>query len=124
MPMDFGARRRAGGSRRARCGGRRGRPEAIVAVADPPTVDENRSARLRGVLHDGGARAVARQRTLSTVSNAESRKMVDTMYVKKRIDAEGGVPPTSTPAEYAAHIDKEQKKWGRRREARFEGRVT
>ena len=32
--------------------------------------------------------------------------------VKKRINNEGGDPLTSTPAEYAADIDKEETKWG------------
>ena len=38
--------------------------------------------------------------------------MVDTEDVRKRIHAEGGDPMTSTPAEYAADIDREEKKWG------------
>src|SRR4029079_5094473 len=44
--------------------------------------------------------------------NAELRKMVNTEDVRKRIHAEGGDPMTSTPAEYAADIDREEKKWG------------
>ena len=43
--------------------------------------------------------------------SAELRKLVDTDDVKKRIHAEGGDPMTSTPAEYAADIDKEEPKW-------------
>jgi tripartite-type tricarboxylate transporter receptor subunit TctC len=44
--------------------------------------------------------------------SAELRKLVDTDEVKQRIHAEGGDPMTSTPAEYAADIDKEETKWG------------
>ena len=44
--------------------------------------------------------------------SAELRKLVDTEDVKSRIHAEGGDPMTSTPAEYAADIDQEEKKWG------------
>ena len=41
----------------------------------------------------------------------ELRKLVDTEDVKQRIHFEGGDPLTSTPAEYAADIDKEEAKW-------------
>jgi tripartite-type tricarboxylate transporter receptor subunit TctC len=44
--------------------------------------------------------------------NAEVRKLVDTAEVQKQIHNEGGDPLTSTPAEYAADIDKEETKWG------------
>ena len=44
--------------------------------------------------------------------SAELRKLVDTEEVKNRIHFEGGDPLTSTPAEYAADIDKEETKWG------------
>ncbi len=43
--------------------------------------------------------------------SAELRKLVDTDDVKKLIHFEGGDPVTSTPAEYAADIDKEETKW-------------
>jgi tripartite-type tricarboxylate transporter receptor subunit TctC len=32
--------------------------------------------------------------------------------VKKRINNEGGDPLTSTPEQYAADIDQEERKWG------------
>jgi len=38
-------------------------------------------------------------------------KLVDTDEVKKQIHNEGGDPMTSTPAEYAEDIDKEETKW-------------
>ena len=41
--------------------------------------------------------------------SAELRKLVDTPEVQKRIHNEGGDPLTSTPAEYAADIDKEER---------------
>jgi tripartite-type tricarboxylate transporter receptor subunit TctC len=31
--------------------------------------------------------------------------------IKKRVNNEGGDPMTSTPAEYAADIDQEERKW-------------
>ena len=42
----------------------------------------------------------------------EVRKLVDSPEVQKQIHNEGGDPITSTPPEYAADIDKEEKKWG------------
>jgi tripartite-type tricarboxylate transporter receptor subunit TctC len=44
--------------------------------------------------------------------SAELAKLVDTEDVKQRIHAEGGDPMTSTAAEYATDIDKEETKWG------------
>jgi tripartite-type tricarboxylate transporter receptor subunit TctC len=44
--------------------------------------------------------------------NAEVRKLVDTPEVQLQIHNEGGDPLLSTPAEYAADIDKEEAKWG------------
>lgn len=38
-------------------------------------------------------------------------RTIDTEDVKKRIHMKGGDPLTSTPAEYATDIDKEEKKW-------------
>ena len=39
------------------------------------------------------------------------RKLVATEDVKKRIQAEGGDPMTSTPEEYAKAIDIDEKRW-------------
>ena len=44
--------------------------------------------------------------------SAEVRKAVADPEVQKRIHFEGGDPLTSSAAEYAADIDKEEKKWG------------
>ncbi len=43
--------------------------------------------------------------------NGELRKLVTSDDVKARIRADGGDPLVSTPAEYAADIDQEEKKW-------------
>jgi tripartite-type tricarboxylate transporter receptor subunit TctC len=44
--------------------------------------------------------------------SSELRKLVDTPEVRKQIHNEGGDPLTSTPAEYSADIDQEERKWG------------
>ena len=44
--------------------------------------------------------------------SAELRKLSQDPEVQKRIHLEGGDPLTSTAAEYAADIDREEKKWG------------
>jgi tripartite-type tricarboxylate transporter receptor subunit TctC len=43
--------------------------------------------------------------------SAELRKLAEDPEVQKRIHFEGGDPLTSTPAEYAQDIDREEKKW-------------
>jgi tripartite-type tricarboxylate transporter receptor subunit TctC len=43
--------------------------------------------------------------------NAELRKVVDSDDVKQRIHADGGDMLLSTPEEYSADIDQEEKKW-------------
>jgi len=44
--------------------------------------------------------------------NGELRKLVDNPDVQAQINREGGDPMTSTASEYAADIDREEKKWG------------
>jgi tripartite-type tricarboxylate transporter receptor subunit TctC len=47
----------------------------------------------------------------STRASAELRKLGNDPEVQKRIHLEGGDPLTSTPAEYADDIDREEQKW-------------
>ena len=44
--------------------------------------------------------------------NKELTAAVKTEEVKKRINAEGGDPMTSTPEEHAATLDRDETKWG------------
>ena len=81
-------------------------------LPDTPTFDESGLPGFEGVLHYGVLAPAGTPKDVVDKLNAELRKMVDTEDVKKRIHAEGGDPLTSTPAEYAADIDKEEKKWG------------
>jgi tripartite-type tricarboxylate transporter receptor subunit TctC len=81
-------------------------------LPDTPTFDESGLPGFEGVLHYGVLAPAGTPKDIVDRLNAELRKMVDTEDVRKRIHAEGGDPMTSTPAEYAADIDKEEKKWG------------
>jgi tripartite-type tricarboxylate transporter receptor subunit TctC len=81
-------------------------------LPDTPTFDESGLPGFEGVLHYGVLAPAGTPKDIVDRLNAELRKMVNTEDVRKRIHAEGGDPMTSTPAEYAADIDREEKKWG------------
>ena len=81
-------------------------------LPDVPTFDESGMPGFEAVLHYGLLAPAGTPKEIVDKLGAELRKLVDTEEVKKRIRFEGGDPFTSTPAEYAADIDKEEKKWG------------
>jgi tripartite-type tricarboxylate transporter receptor subunit TctC len=81
-------------------------------LPDTPTFDESGLPGFEGVLHYGVLAPAGTPKDIVDKLSAELRKIVELDDVKKRIHAEGGDPMTSTPAEYAADIDKEEKKWG------------
>lgn len=76
-----------------------------------PTFDESGMPGFEAVLHYGLLAPAGTPKEIVDKLSAELRKLVDIEDVKQRIHAEGGDPLTSTPAEYAADIDKEEKKW-------------
>ena len=81
-------------------------------LPDMPTFDEFGPARLRrraALWRAGAGRHAEGDRRQAQRRIAQDGR---TEEVQKRIHAEGGDPLTSTPAEYAADIDKEEKKWG------------
>jgi tripartite-type tricarboxylate transporter receptor subunit TctC len=80
-------------------------------LPDVPTFDESGLPGFEGVLHYGLLAPAGTPKEIVDKLGAELRKLVDTEDVKKRIHAEGGDPMTSTAEEYAADIDKEEKKW-------------
>ena len=80
-------------------------------LPDTPTFDESGLPGFEGVLHYGVLAPAGTPQEIVDRLSAELRKLVATDDVKKRIHAEGGDPMTSTAAEYAADIDKEEKKW-------------
>ncbi len=74
--------------------------------------DESGLPGFEAVLHYGLLAPAGTPRPIVDRLSAELRKLVDTAEVQKRIHTEGGDPLTSTPDEYAADIDKEERKWG------------
>ena len=117
-------RARADGVRRAAAGARQypGRQaardrgdqqEALFAAARCADIRRVRACPAsKAVLHYGLLAPAGTPKEIVDRLSAELRKLVDSTEVQKRIHAEGGDPLTSTPAEYAADIDKEEKKWG------------
>jgi tripartite-type tricarboxylate transporter receptor subunit TctC len=81
-------------------------------LPDVPTLDESGMPGFEAVLHYGLLAPAGTPKEIVDKLSAELRKLVDTDEVKQRIHAEGGDPMISTPAEYAADIDKEETKWG------------
>jgi tripartite-type tricarboxylate transporter receptor subunit TctC len=80
-------------------------------LPDVPTFDESGMPGFEAVLHYGLLAPAGTPKEIVAMLSFELRKLVDTDDVKQRIRTEGGDPLTSTPAEYAADIDKEEKKW-------------
>ncbi len=80
-------------------------------LPEVPTFDESGMPGFEAVLHYGLLAPAGTPKEIVDKLSVELRKLVDTEDVKKRIHFEGGDPLTSTPAEYAADIDKEEKKW-------------
>jgi tripartite-type tricarboxylate transporter receptor subunit TctC len=81
-------------------------------LPDVPTFDESGMPGFEAVLHYGLLAPAGTPKEIVDRLSEEVRKLVDTPEVQKQIHNEGGDPMTSTPAEYAADIDKEETKWG------------
>ena len=81
-------------------------------LPDVPTFDESGMPGFEAVLHFGLLAPHGTPPAIVEKLSAEVRKAVADPDVQKRIHFEGGDPLTSTAAEYAADIDKEEKKWG------------
>jgi len=81
-------------------------------LPDVPTFDESGMPGFEAVLHYGLLAPAGTPKEIVDRLNEELRKLVDTPEVQTQIHNEGGDPLTSTPAEYAADIDKEETKWG------------
>lgn len=81
-------------------------------LPDVPTFDESGLPGFEAVLHYGLLAPAGTPNDVVDKLSSELRKLVDTPEVRKQIHNEGGDPLTSTPAEYAADIDQEERKWG------------
>jgi tripartite-type tricarboxylate transporter receptor subunit TctC len=80
-------------------------------LPDVPTFDEAGMPGFEAVLHYGLLAPAGTPKEIIEKLNGELRKLVDNPDVQTQIHHEGGDPMTSTPVEYAADIDKEEKKW-------------
>ena len=76
-----------------------------------PTSHESGLPGFESVLHYGVLAPTGLPRPIVDKLNAALRTLVNTEDVRKRIHNEGGDPLTSTPEEYAADIDQEERKW-------------
>jgi tripartite-type tricarboxylate transporter receptor subunit TctC len=85
--------------------------ERFSGLPDVPTFAEAGMPGFDASLHYGLLAPKGTPKDIVDKLSAELRKLVATDEVKQRIRAEGGDPLTSTAAEYAADIDKEEKKW-------------
>jgi tripartite-type tricarboxylate transporter receptor subunit TctC len=81
-------------------------------LPDVPTFDESGMLGFEAVLHYGLLAPAGTPKEVIDRLSEELRKIVDIPEVQTQIHKEGGDPLTSTAAEYAVDIDKEEKKWG------------
>src|SRR6266481_5985877 len=82
-------------------------------LPDVPTFDESGMPGFEAVLHYGLLAPYGTPPEIVDMLSAELRKLGNDQEVQKRIHLEGGDPLTSTAAEYADDIDREEKKWGK-----------
>jgi len=87
-------------------------PTRFSLLPDVPTANESGLPGFESVLHYGVLAPAGTPKPIVDRINNELRAIVATEEMKKRINSEGGDPLTSTPEEYAADIDKEERKWG------------
>jgi len=76
-----------------------------------PTSNESGLPGFESVLHYGLLGPAGIPKPIVAKLNAAIRQVAATDEIKKRINNEGGDPLTSTPEEYAADIDQEERKW-------------
>jgi tripartite-type tricarboxylate transporter receptor subunit TctC len=81
-------------------------------LPDVPTAEESGLPGFEAVLHYGLLASAGTPKPIVDRLNRELRALVANPDVQARIRTEGGDQLTSTPAEYAADIDREEKKWG------------
>jgi tripartite-type tricarboxylate transporter receptor subunit TctC len=80
-------------------------------LPDVPTIAESGLPGFEAVLHYGLLAPAGTPPPIIARLNKELRAAVSSDEVKKRIHAEGGDPLASSPEEYAADIDREERKW-------------
>jgi tripartite-type tricarboxylate transporter receptor subunit TctC len=86
-------------------------PQRSSLLPDVPTAAESGLPGFEAMLHYGLLSPAGTPRPIVARLNTELRKVVDSEDVKQRIHADGGDVLVSTPEEYSADIDQEEKKW-------------
>jgi tripartite-type tricarboxylate transporter receptor subunit TctC len=81
-------------------------------LPDVPTFDESGMPGFEAVLHYGLLAPAGTPKEIVDKLSVALRDLVATKEVQEQIHREGGDPLTSTPAEYAADMASEEKKWG------------
>jgi tripartite-type tricarboxylate transporter receptor subunit TctC len=84
----------------------------LSLMPDVPTIVESGLPGFEAVLHYGLMATAGTPADIVTRLNGELRKALGLGDVRARIAADGGDVLTSTPEEYAADIDREERKWG------------
>jgi tripartite-type tricarboxylate transporter receptor subunit TctC len=84
----------------------------LSLMPDVPTITESGLPGFEAVLHYGLMAPAGTPADIVMRLNGELRKAVGLDDVRARIAADGGDVLTSTPEEYAADIDREERKWG------------
>ena len=87
-------------------------PKRTSLLPDTPTFGESGMPGFEAVLHYGLLAPAGTPKEIVDKLSVELVKLADDKDVQARIHQEGGDPLTSTPAEYAADIASEEKKWG------------
>jgi tripartite-type tricarboxylate transporter receptor subunit TctC len=82
-------------------------------LPDVPTFDESGMPGFEAVLHYGLLAPYGTPPEIVDMLSTELRKLGNDPEVQKRIHLEGGDPLTSTPAEYADDIDRDEKRWSK-----------
>jgi tripartite-type tricarboxylate transporter receptor subunit TctC len=86
--------------------------ERSTLLPQVPTIAETGLAGFEAVLHYGLLAPAGTPKNLVARLNRELRSAVALADVKARIASDGGDVLTSTPEQYAADIDREERKWG------------
>jgi tripartite-type tricarboxylate transporter receptor subunit TctC len=86
-------------------------PQRSSLLPDVPTAAESGLPGFEAMLHYGLLAPAGTPRAIVARLNAELRKVVASEDVQQRIHADGGDMLVSTPEEYSADIDQEEKKW-------------
>jgi tripartite-type tricarboxylate transporter receptor subunit TctC len=86
-------------------------PQRSLIFPDLPTVSEAALPGFEAVLHYGIVAPAGTPKPIIEKLSAALREAVMAPDTKERMAADGTEPLPSTPEEYAADIDKEEKKW-------------